>query len=126
MGYAHPSGMRKITDKFKKGPTLTLVDLPDAKSVFIPEWIHRFKLDVYRVRREEPKSQKWIPVKAPSPQITQPRKKNCFFDSILSDPHNVSQPVIETTCLTTGETACLTSGETAFWSLMKLLPDRGI
>ncbi|GFQ74521.1 hypothetical protein TNCT_620271 [Trichonephila clavata] len=65
MGYAHPSGMRKITDKFKKGPTLTLVDLPDAKSVFIPEWIHRFKLDVYRVRREEVKSQKWIPVKAP-------------------------------------------------------------
>ncbi|GFQ87481.1 hypothetical protein TNCT_135601 [Trichonephila clavata] len=114
MGYAHPSGMRKITDKFKKGPTLTLVDLPDAKSVFIPEWIHRFKLDVYRVRREEVKSQKWIPVKAPISTDYPNPKEELFFDSILSDPHNVSQPVIETTCLTTGETACLTSGETAF------------
>ncbi|GFQ94811.1 hypothetical protein TNCT_368761 [Trichonephila clavata] len=113
MGYAHPSGMRKITDKFKKGPTLTLVDLPDAKSVFIPEWIHRFKLDVYRVRREEVKSQKWIPVKAPISTDYPNPKEELFFDSILSDPHNVSQPVIETTCLTTGETACLTSGETA-------------
>ncbi|GFQ83455.1 hypothetical protein TNCT_367961 [Trichonephila clavata] len=84
MGYAHPSGMRKITDKFKKGPTLTLVDLPDAK------------------------------MKAPISTDYPNPKEELFFDSILSDPHNVSQPVIETTCLTTGETACLTSGETAF------------
>ncbi|GFX32958.1 hypothetical protein TNCV_2136131 [Trichonephila clavipes] len=47
-GYAHQTGMRKITDKFKKGPTLTMVDTRDAKSVFIPEWIRRFKLDVKR------------------------------------------------------------------------------
>ncbi|GFY09392.1 hypothetical protein TNCV_1942021 [Trichonephila clavipes] len=54
-GYAHQTGMRKITDKFKKGPTLTMVDTRDAKSVFIPEWIRRFKLDVKKVRREEVK-----------------------------------------------------------------------
>ncbi|GFS58304.1 hypothetical protein TNCV_2474841 [Trichonephila clavipes] len=53
MGYAHKTGMRKITDKFKNGPTLTLVDTRDNKSVFIPEWIHRFKLDVKKVRREK-------------------------------------------------------------------------
>ncbi|GFY06420.1 hypothetical protein TNCV_3652071 [Trichonephila clavipes] len=50
--YAHQTGMRMITDKFKKGPTLTVVDTRDAKSVFIPEWVHRFKLDVKKVRRE--------------------------------------------------------------------------
>ncbi|GFV35148.1 hypothetical protein TNCV_761271 [Trichonephila clavipes] len=54
-GYAHQTGMRKITDKFKKGPTLTMVDTRDAKSVFIPEWIRRFQLDVKKVRREEVK-----------------------------------------------------------------------
>ncbi|GFW98547.1 hypothetical protein TNCV_2769781 [Trichonephila clavipes] len=54
-GYAHQTGMRKITDKFKKGPTLNMVDTRDAKSVFIPEWIRRFKLDVKKVRREEVK-----------------------------------------------------------------------
>ncbi|GFT02009.1 hypothetical protein TNCV_2635951 [Trichonephila clavipes] len=53
--YAHQTGIRKITDKFKKGPTLTMVDTRDAKSVFIPEWIRRFKLDVKKVRREEVK-----------------------------------------------------------------------
>ncbi|GFX70888.1 hypothetical protein TNCV_1688711 [Trichonephila clavipes] len=54
-GYVHQTGMRKITDKFKKGPTLTVVDTRDAKSVFIPEWIRRFKLDVKKVRREKVK-----------------------------------------------------------------------
>ncbi|GFY61250.1 hypothetical protein TNIN_435671 [Trichonephila inaurata madagascariensis] len=93
IGYAHPSGMRKITDKFKKGPTLTLVDSRDDKSVFIPEWIHRFKLDVGKVRREEVKSLKPIQVKAPIPTDY---PSECFFDSIESNPHNVSQPVIET------------------------------
>ncbi|GFW25993.1 hypothetical protein TNCV_3316651 [Trichonephila clavipes] len=54
-GYAHQTGMRNITDKFKKGTTMSVVDTRDAKSVFIPEWIHRFKLDVKKVRREEVK-----------------------------------------------------------------------
>ncbi|GFW26007.1 hypothetical protein TNCV_3316791 [Trichonephila clavipes] len=52
-GYAHQTGMRKITDKFKKVPTLIVVDTRDAKSVFIPEWIRRFKLNVKKLRREE-------------------------------------------------------------------------
>ncbi|GFX07971.1 hypothetical protein TNCV_1236521 [Trichonephila clavipes] len=67
MSYAHQTGMRNITDKFKNGPTLTLVGTPDDKSVFILEWIHRFKLDVKKVRREEIKCQKPIHVKAPIP-----------------------------------------------------------
>ncbi|GFT38385.1 hypothetical protein TNCV_3064391 [Trichonephila clavipes] len=83
--------MRKITDKFKNGPKLTLVDTHDDKSVFIPEWIHRFKLDVKKVRREV-KSQKPIQVKAP---ISTVYPSECIFDSIESNPHNVSQPVIE-------------------------------
>ncbi|GFQ75046.1 bleomycin hydrolase [Trichonephila clavata] len=98
----------------KEGPTLILEDLPDAKSVFIPKWIHCFKLDVYRVRREEVKSQKLIPVKAPISADYPSPKEKLFFDSILSYPHNVSQPVIETTCFTTAETAGLTTVETAY------------
>ncbi|GFY61714.1 hypothetical protein TNIN_226201 [Trichonephila inaurata madagascariensis] len=89
IGYAHPSGMRKITDKFKKGPTLTLVDSRDDKSVFIPEWIHRFKLDVGKVRREEVKSLKPIQVKAPIPTDY---PSECFLTR-LNNLHNVSQPV---------------------------------
>ncbi|GFU02095.1 uncharacterized protein TNCV_533161 [Trichonephila clavipes] len=92
MGYAHQTGMRKITDKFKNGPTLTLVGTPNDKSVFIPEWIHRFKLDVKKVRREEIKCQKPIHVIAP---IATDYPSECIFDSIESNPHNVSQPVIE-------------------------------
>ncbi|GFV63493.1 hypothetical protein TNCV_4553391 [Trichonephila clavipes] len=92
IGYAHQTGMRKITDKFKNGPTLTLVGTPDDKSVFIPEWIHRFKLDVKKVRREEIKCQKLIHVKSPIPTDY---PNDCIFDSIESNPHNVSQPVIE-------------------------------
>ncbi|GFX02772.1 hypothetical protein TNCV_4437541 [Trichonephila clavipes] len=92
IGYAHQTGMRKITDKFKKGATLTLVGTPDDKSVFIPEWIHRFKLDVKEVRREEIKCQKLIHVKSPIPTDY---PNDCIFDSIESNPHNVSQPVIE-------------------------------
>ncbi|GFY11862.1 hypothetical protein TNCV_4973621 [Trichonephila clavipes] len=60
IGYADQTGMRKITDKFEKGPKLTLGDTRDNKSVFIPEWIHRFKLDVKTVRREEVTCQKPI------------------------------------------------------------------
>ncbi|GFX65835.1 hypothetical protein TNCV_2043681 [Trichonephila clavipes] len=65
IGNAHQADMRKITDNFKKGPKLTLVDTRDDKSVFIPEWIHRFKLDVEKVRREEVRSQNPIQMKAP-------------------------------------------------------------
>ncbi|GFY23834.1 hypothetical protein TNCV_3536281 [Trichonephila clavipes] len=86
-GYAHETGMQKITDKFKNGPKLTLVDTRENKSVFIPEWIHRFKLDVKKVRREEVKSQKPIQMKAP---ISTDYPSECIFDSIDSDPHNVS------------------------------------
>ncbi|GFX37474.1 hypothetical protein TNCV_1906241 [Trichonephila clavipes] len=92
MGYAHQTGIRKITDKFKNGPKLTLMDTRDHKSVFIPEWIHRFKLDVKKVRREEVKSQKPIQMKAP---ISTDYPSECIFDWIESDLHNVSQPVIE-------------------------------
>ncbi|GFW24892.1 hypothetical protein TNCV_3846261 [Trichonephila clavipes] len=93
IGYAHQTGMRKITDMFKKGPKLTLVDTRDDKSVFIPQWIHRFKLDVKKVRREEVKYQQPIQVKAPIPTDY---PSECIFDSMESNPHNVSQPVIET------------------------------
>ncbi|GFS60339.1 hypothetical protein TNCV_2827861 [Trichonephila clavipes] len=55
----------RLQTSFKKGPNSTLVDTRDDKSVFIPEWIHHFKLDVKKVRREEVKSQKPIQVKAP-------------------------------------------------------------
>ncbi|GFX13540.1 hypothetical protein TNCV_3136131 [Trichonephila clavipes] len=92
MGYAHQTGKRKITDKFKNGPILTLIDTRDTKTVFIPEWIHHFKLDVKKVHREEIKCQKPIHVKAPIP-IDYPSE--CIFDSIESNPHNVSHPVIE-------------------------------
>ncbi|GFV08709.1 hypothetical protein TNCV_4055931 [Trichonephila clavipes] len=60
ISYAHQTGMRKITDKFKNGPKLTLMDTRDTKTVFIPEWIHRFKLDVKKVRRKEIKCQRPI------------------------------------------------------------------
>ncbi|GFV82897.1 hypothetical protein TNCV_1179121 [Trichonephila clavipes] len=93
IGNAHQTGVRKITDKFKKGPKLTLVDTRDDKSVFIPEWIHRFKLDVKKVRREEVKSRKQIQVKAPIPTDY---PSECIFDSNDSNPHNVSQPLTET------------------------------
>ncbi|GFV98934.1 hypothetical protein TNCV_3389971 [Trichonephila clavipes] len=93
IGYAHQTGMRKITDMFKKGPKLYLVDTRDDKSVFIPQWIHRFKLDVKKVRREEVKYQQPIQVKAPIPTDY---PSECIFDSMESNPHNVSQPVIET------------------------------
>ncbi|GFS80755.1 hypothetical protein TNCV_86711 [Trichonephila clavipes] len=92
MGYAHQTGMRKITDKFKNGPTLTLVCTHDTKTVFIPEWNYGFKLDVKKVRREEIKCKKPIHVKAPIPADY---PNECTFDSIESNPHNVSQPVIE-------------------------------
>ncbi|GFY46774.1 hypothetical protein TNIN_297351 [Trichonephila inaurata madagascariensis] len=69
-GYAHQTGVRKVTDKFKKDPTFMMVDTRGAKSVFIPEWILRFKLDVKKVRREEVKSQTPIQVKAPYRPIT--------------------------------------------------------
>ncbi|GFS52500.1 hypothetical protein TNIN_350031 [Trichonephila inaurata madagascariensis] len=85
-GYAHQRVMRKVTDKFKKGPTLTVVDTRDAKSVFIPEWIRHFKLDVKKVRREEVKSQTPIQVKA---LISNYYPNECFFYSIA--------PMIETT-----------------------------
>ncbi|GFW78499.1 hypothetical protein TNCV_5110401 [Trichonephila clavipes] len=51
-----------------------------------------FKLDVEKVRREEVESQKPIQMKAP---ISTDYPSECIFDSIESDPHNVSQPVIE-------------------------------
>ncbi|GFU24919.1 hypothetical protein TNCV_339811 [Trichonephila clavipes] len=96
IGYGHQTGMQKITDKFKKGPKLTLVDTRDDKSVFILQWIHRFKMDVKKFRREEIKSQKPIQVKAPIPTDY---PSECIFDSIESNPHNVSLPVIETIVL---------------------------
>ncbi|GFU00003.1 hypothetical protein TNCV_1659631 [Trichonephila clavipes] len=65
------------------------MDTRDTKTVFIPEWIHRFKLDVKKLRREEIKCQKPIHVKAPIPTDY---PSECFFDSIESNPHNVSQP----------------------------------
>ncbi|GFS98126.1 hypothetical protein TNCV_3849991 [Trichonephila clavipes] len=83
-------------DKFKKGPKLTLVDTRDDKSVFILQWIHCFKMDVKKFRREEVKSQKPIQVKAPIPTDY---PSECIFDSIESNPHNVSLPVIETIVL---------------------------
>ncbi|GFU11641.1 hypothetical protein TNCV_5024761 [Trichonephila clavipes] len=81
IGYAHQTGMRKITDMFKRVRKLTLVDTRDDKSVFIPQWIHRFKLDVKKVRREEVKYQQPIQVKAPIPTDY---PSECIFDSMES------------------------------------------
>ncbi|GFV77396.1 hypothetical protein TNCV_3759261 [Trichonephila clavipes] len=96
-GYAHQTGMRKITDKFKKGPTLTMVDTRDAKSVFIPEWIRRFKLDVKKVDlllkmdgEDGPLHPYCNPLPGDVKKVCR-APKECIFDSI--DPHNV--PVIE-------------------------------
>ncbi|GFR14742.1 hypothetical protein TNCT_571781 [Trichonephila clavata] len=82
--------MRKITDKFKKGPTLTLVDLPDAKSVFIPEWIHRFKTRCVQSSSRRSQISKWIPVKAPISTDYPTRKKNCFSTQFIRSSQCIS------------------------------------